>query len=276
MIKNIDTSSSDLKNYKSSYTVLPNNKTVVDSTGHASAGNTPNNVVHLAVPVDEDDELHIHRKSKSLGDANGISEEIITIHGLNKTVIVQDEYSQSYGSTSSDGSYQSNEEGDNETNIDTTDLESQSAPRGKNSRRGSMTSIKSWISTESKGRTRSRSRSKARTSTSGKKSSKKGGKIFNLKYNSDKSDSGTVAKNNGESLSLNKVQPRNEPQFSEYLKKSLSKENVDDTDFSSQVKPDGDVVVDSAYSSHDNVVSDPDDNEDQVIKWGKDRREEDD
>ena len=139
-----------------------------------------------------------------------------------------------------------------------------------------MASIKSWFSTESKGRTRSRSRSKARTSTSGKKSSKKCGKIFNLKYNSDKSDSGTVAKNNGESLSLNKVQPRNEPKFSQYLKKSLSKENVDDTDFSSQVKPDGDVVVDSAYSSHDNVVSDPDYNEDQVIKWGKDRREEDD
>lgn len=273
--ENFNSSSSDLKNYRSSYTVLPNNKTVVDSSGHVNTENSPDNIVHIAVPVDEDDELHIHRKSKSLGDANGISEEIITIHGLNKTVIVQDEYSQSYGSTSSEDSYKSGED-DNDANVDPTDLESQTNHRGRNKRRGSMTSIKSWFSAESKGRTRSRSRSKARTDTtsSKKKSSRSGGSIFNLKYNSNKTDSIKDVKQNSESLSLDKVQPRTGPEFSDYLKKSLSSDNMESVDLSLQGKTD-DVIVESIHSPHGNIVSDADDNEEQVIKWGKDRKEED-
>lgn len=264
--ENINTSSVDLKNYKSSYTILPNSKTVVDSNGHANSGTSPDNIVHLSVPVDEDDELHIHRKSKSVGDTNGISEEIITIHGLNKTVIVQDQYSQSYGSTSSEDSYVSGD--DHEHNAENADLEAQTSHRGRNKRRSSMTSIKSWFSSESKGRTRSRSRSKARPehSKTKKKSSKHNGQLYNVKNNNETA-------NDNDFQHMKKVQPRNEPKFSEYLKKSLSEDHLNSI-VSSQDQND-DVTASSAISPHDKGASDAEENEDQVIKWGKDRKEED-
>ncbi|SGZ39331.1 uncharacterized protein HGUI_01531 [Hanseniaspora guilliermondii] len=267
--ENINTSSADLKNYKSSYTILPNSKTVVDSNGHANSENSPDNIVHLSVPVDENDELHIHRKSKSLGDPNGISEEIITIHGLNKTVIVQDEYSQSYGSTSSEDSYISGD--DHDHNGENGDLESQTTHRGRNKRRSSMTSIKSWFSSESKGRTRSRSRSKARPdhSKTKKKSSKHNGQFLNLKHNNETNETA----HDTDSLNLKKVQPRKEPKFNEYLTKSFSEDNLDSV-VSSQDKNDG-VIANSIVSSPDKVASDAEENDVQVIKWGKDRKEED-
>lgn len=264
--ENINTSSVDLKNYKSSYTILPNSKTVVDGNGHANSENSPDNIVHISVPVDEDDELHIHRKSKSSGDTNGISEEIITIHGLNKTVIVQDEYSQSYGSTSSEDSNASGDDQDH--NAENADLEAQTSYRGRNKRRSSMTSIKSWFSSESKGRTRSRSRSKTRHehSKSKKKSSKHNGQFKNVNNNNETA-------NDNDSLHMKKVQPRNEPKFSEYLRKNLSEDHLDSV-VSSQDKNE-DATASSAISPHDKGASDSEENQEQVIKWGKDRKEED-
>ena len=243
----------DTKTYKSSYTVLPNENT--------ADGEHPSNIVHLEVPVDTDDELHIHRKRKSVGDANGISEEIITIHGLNKTVIVQDQYSQSYGSTSSEASDDITESED----VDPNDLESQN-PRGRNKRRGSMTSIRSWFSSDSKHRSKSRSRSKSKSKSKTKPASNKD----------------TNSNTKKDTSSLHKVQPRNhQPTFGEYLK-SISDDNLNRKDTlheltaaNNSIANDQEITSINPFTSPQNVLSDQEDNDDSVVKWGKDRKEDD-
>ncbi|XBW38055.1 hypothetical protein QEN19_003642 [Hanseniaspora menglaensis] len=234
--------SKDTKNYKSTYTVLPNENVSEDQ---------PQHIVHMEVPVDADDELHIHRTSKAVGDSNGISEEIITIRGINKTVIVQDQYSQSYGSTSSEVS---NKYVNDDESVDPSDLEAQSSSskRGRNNRRGSMTSIKSWFSAESKTRSKSRSRSKSKS-----------------KSKSNQNISKVSAEANNK-----KVQPRNEPKFGSYLM------SMSDNQLNTQKNAHELSAVDSQTGTHvdpfqvsSNVVSDQEENEISGLKWGKDRKE---
>lgn len=232
----------DTKSYKSSYTVLPNEN---------HSDQQPKNIVHLEVPVDTDDELHIHRKRKSVGDANGISEEIITIHGLNKTVIVQDQFSKSYGSTSSEASGKITDD----ESADPSELEAQQV-RGRNKRSSSMTSIKSWFSSDSKTQSKSRSRSKSKS----------------------KSSKPPVLKETKDNSSAKKIQPRNNPTFDKYLKSlssdELNKTNTHElTDVNTMTNAHSKV---DPFTSPKNLVSDQDDNNASVVKWGADKKEDDD